>query len=73
MTGWTLNSFSADTFQCGLRTLLGGTRTAAGNSIQVVVSSLPNHFRIRVKANFYFLNANNTAKKAIVSIGSNVN
>lgn len=73
LTDWSLTNFQANTYQCGLRTLLGGLVTAASNSIQVIVGSLPNHFRLRMRANFFFLSSNGVTKNASVQIGSNIN
>ena len=35
------------------------------------LSGLPNHYQLRVKANFYFLNRNTTTKNAVIVIGTN--
>lgn len=69
MTGWSFNSISS-TYQCGVRTLLGGTISSSTNSIQVLVSSLPNHFALRIRANFFFLSGSGVTKTANVKIGT---
>jgi hypothetical protein len=71
LTGWTFNAFSQNTYQCGVRTLLGGG-ASSGSYIQVSLSSLPNHFAIRVRANFFFLNANGVTKSAQIQVESTV-
>lgn len=69
-SGWTVSSLATTSFQCGLRTLLGGTVTNyASDYIQVVLGSLPTHFKLRVKASFYFMNSNGVTKNAIVNVG----
>ena len=68
MTGWSFNSITS-TFQCGVRTLLGGIISSSTNSIQVVLSSLPNHFALRIRVNF-FMTGNGITKTANVRIGT---
>lgn len=71
MSGWTLNYFSGLTYQCGKITLLGGIITNdASRNIYVDVNSLPNHYAIRVKVNYYFLGANGTSKTATIKVDS---
>lgn len=69
LAGWSFNSITS-TYQCGVRTLLGGTISSSTNSIQVTVGSLPNHFAIRVRANFFFLSGSGVTKNANVKIGT---
>lgn len=57
-----------------MRTILGGTKSSSTNSISVLLSNLPNHFRIRVRAQFIIFNTPSTlAKKATITIGSTTN
>lgn len=84
MTDWSLNNFSVTTFQCGLRTILGG-RIALNystpvpytliqpNAITVSVSNLPNHFRLRVKVNYFFFDCDGVTKNAVITIGTRSN
>lgn len=57
-----------------MRTILGGTKSSSTNSISVLLSNLPNHFRIRVRAQFIIYDTpSNVIKKATITIGSNTN
>jgi hypothetical protein len=37
------------------------------------LNNLPKHFILRIKASFYFLNANGVTKLAMVKVGANTN
>jgi len=74
LTGWVFSGFSTTTYQCGLRTLLGGTvNDFTIDSISIPLSGLPNHFKLRVKCSYYFLNSNGVNKNATITIGANSN
>lgn len=74
LPSWASANLATNTFQCGLRTLLGGLITGGSSSITgsitVALSNLPKHFSLRVKASYYFLNADAIDKAARIVIGS---
>lgn len=72
LSSWTMISFSTNTYQCGTKTLLGGTVSDySSDKIRVYLTSLPAHYALRFKMNFYFLGGNTTTKNVNIQLGSN--